>query len=68
MAVRARCIAPAYDKPVKVCMIMIAKNGYQPEFPREGMDLLKGFSGPVSPVDEISQIDQHINLAELLSE
>ena len=68
MAVGACRIAPADKDPVKERMIVVAKHGDETEFPRQGMDLLKGFLGTVPPVEEIPEIDQYVNRPEILPE
>jgi hypothetical protein len=51
---------------VKKSVIMVAEYRYQPVFLREGMDHLKGFLRPVSPVNKVPEIHHEVNPAKRL--
>jgi hypothetical protein len=59
-------IAPADEDTVKEGMIMVTKDRDEAEFPRQGMDLLKGFLGTVPPVEEVPEVYQGIHGPEFL--
>ena len=68
VTVRACCIAPADKKTVEIGMVMVPEDRYEPVFPGQGMDLLKSLLGPVTAVEEITEIDEDINRAKGFTE
>jgi hypothetical protein len=54
-------IAPADKNTMKIGVIMVAQHRDKTEFPRQGMDLLKGFLGTVPPVEEVPQVYEGIH-------
>jgi hypothetical protein len=68
VTVRACGIAPADQKPVKVGMVMVPEDGYEPVFPGQGMDLLKSLLGSVAAVEKITEIDEGIDRTKCFAE
>lgn len=68
VTVRACGIAPADQKPVKVGMVMVPEDGYEPVFPGQGMDLLKSLLGTITAMEEIAEIDEGINQTKCFAE
>ena len=68
VAVRARSIAAAHKETVKVGMVMVPEDRYEPVLLGQDMDFLKSFLWPVAAVEEIAEINQDINRAKHFTE
>jgi len=64
MAIGACCITPADKETVKIGMVVVPEDRYEPVLPGQGMDLLERLLRPVTPVEEVPQVDEHINRPE----
>jgi hypothetical protein len=64
MTIGACCITPADKEPMEIGMVVVPEDRYEPVLPGQGMDLLESLLRPVTPVEEVSQIDEHINRPE----
>ena len=58
VAVGACCITAADKKSMEIGMVVVPEDRYEPELPGQGMDLLERLLGPVTPVEEVPQVDQ----------
>ena len=61
MTVHACRIAPAHENPVQERMIMVAEDRPEFIFMREGMDHFQCFTGAVSAMNKVPEINQDIN-------
>jgi hypothetical protein len=68
VAIGARGITPAHKETVEIRMVMVPEDRYEPVLPGQGMDFLKSFLGPVTPVEEITEINEDINRAKNITE
>jgi hypothetical protein len=68
VAVCACGIAPADKEAVKVGMVMVPEDGYEPVLPGKSMDLLKSLLGPITAVKEVAEVDKDINRTKCCTE
>jgi len=68
VTVHACRIASAYLDPVQERVIVVAEDRLQLIFMGECMDHFQRFAGPISPVNEISEVDKDLDRAEYLPE
>jgi hypothetical protein len=57
-------ITPADKKSMEIGVVVVPEDRYEPVLARQGMYLLERFLRPVTAVEEVPQIDEHINRPE----
>jgi hypothetical protein len=68
VAVCACGVTPADKKPVKVGMVMVPEDRYEPVFPGQGMNLLKSLLGAVTTMEKITEINEGIDKTKCFAE